>query len=644
MARKRYLKKTPLNEARELFLKRIDSSLIEDETVPVSSALNRITAEPVFAKISSPHYHGAAMDGICVRARETFGTTEFTPKRLRLLPEGQESENGFVYVDTGNALPPWGDAVIMIEHVRQLDETTVEILDAATPWQNVRLVGEDIVATEPLLPRRHRLRPYDLGALLAAGHVNIKVKCKPRVAIIPTGDELIQPGQKAEPGRVIEFNSIVLAAQISEWGGVAVTLASVRDNPSDLKRALREALENHHMVAIIAGSSAGEYDFTAQIVAEEGELLVHGMDVMPGKPAVLGSVQGRPVIGIPGYPVSAIVVAREILQPALTTFLRSSPSPPLKVRVSVPKKLASHLGLEEFVRVNLGRVSGKLIAVPLRRGAGVITTMVQADGLLRIPSLTEGINAGEEVEVELLRTTDEIDNTILCTGSHDLSIGVLDDQLKLHHPGLKIATTNVGSLGGLFSLQRSETHLAGTHLLDPESGTYNIPDIKRILPRLPVTLVHLTQREQGLILQPGNPKGIQDLKGLATKGVRFINRQLGSGTRVLLEFELKRLKIAPQSIGGYDREEFTHMGVAVAIASGLADVGLGVRSAAKALELEFIPVGQEQYDLLFLRSFFDSEKGQLLLGILDSDGLRNAVEALGGYDASTSGEILYTQG
>ncbi|MGH7824975.1 MAG: molybdopterin biosynthesis protein [Candidatus Binatia bacterium] len=643
MARKRYLKKTALKEARQLFLQGIDPSLLEIETIPVDEALGRITAEPIFAKISSPHYHGSAMDGICVRAEDTFGATEFNPKKLKLISSDLALEHGFAFVDTGNALPAWSNAVVMIEKVRQTDETTAEIDEAATPWQNVRLVGEDVVATEPLLSRGHRLRPYDLGALLAAGHVTVNVKAKPRVAIIPTGNELINPGDDPQPGRIIEFNSSVLAALVTEWGGRAVKQPSVGDDPTRLKTALRKALENNQIVAIIAGSSAGEHDFTAQVIEEEGDLLAHGIDVMPGKPAVLGMAGGKPVVGIPGYPVSAIVIAREIIEPALGKFLGSGLTPRLKVQATVPKKIASRLGLEEFVRVTLGRVGETLIAVPLGRGAGAITTMVRADGLLRIPSLVEGVNAGEDVEVELLRSPEEIENTILCTGSHDLSIGVLEDELKRHYAELKIAATNVGSLGGLLSLQRGETHVAGTHLLDPDSGAYNIPDIKRTIPALPVVLVHLAQREQGLLVQPGNAKRVCDLKDLARRDINFVNRQRGSGTRVLLDFELNRLGINPREIHGYEKEEFTHMAVAAMIASGLADVGLGVRSAAKALGLDFISVGQEQYDLLFSRGFFESAKGQKLLEIILSESFRRAVEALGGYDASSSGEILHRQ-
>ena len=643
MARKRYLKKTPLTEARELFLTTVDPSQLSSQEISVEDGLDRVTAEPVFAKISSPHYHASAMDGICVRAEDTFGATEFVGKKLKLTNAETPGPGAFKYVDTGNALPPWANAVIMIEKVHQLESDVVEIFESVPPWNHVRLVGEDVVATELLLPRCHRLRPYDLGALLAAGHTFVSVKARPKVGIIPTGDELIQPGEEAEPGAVIEFNSTVLAAFIREWGGMPIKYPRAQDDFMMLTQALRRAVEECDVVTIIAGSSAGEHDLTSDVVAEAGELLAHGIDVMPGKPAVLGRVQETPVIGVPGYPVSAIVIAREILRPALEKFLGAAAQSYGAVRAVVPKKIASHLGLEEFIRVTLGRVGQKLVAVPLARGAGVITTMVRADGLLRIPSLVEGLNGGDEVDVELLRPIVDIENTILCTGSHDLAIGVLEDQLKLRHPELKIAATNVGSLGGLLALQRGETHIAGTHLLDPESGVYNIPDIRRTIPTVPLVLVHLAQREQGIIVVRGNPKSVMGLRDLAKPGVRFVNRQLGSGTRVLLDHELKKLHIDATTIAGFEREEFTHMAVGVAIASGLADAGLGVRAAAAALGLDFVSVANEEYDLLVSLPFFESERGARLLTIICSDGFKRSVAELGGYDTARAGELLYRQ-
>lgn len=643
MARKRYLKKTALNEARELFLAAVDPAKLAVEEIAVEDGLDRITAEPVFAKMSSPHYHASAMDGICVRAEDTFGATEFAGKELVLTSEEAPGPRVFKYVDTGNALPPWANAVIMIEKVHQIDDRTVEIFESVAPWNHVRLVGEDVVATELLLPRAHRLRPYDLGALLAAGLTRVAVKARPRVGIIPTGDEIIQPGEEAKPGAVIDFNSTVLAAFVCEWGGTPVKYPRALDDPEKLKQAVTKAARECDLVAVIAGSSAGEHDFTSEVVAESGELLAHGIDVMPGKPAVLGRVRDKPLIGVPGYPVSAIVIAREILRPALEKFLGSAAPTYPTVRALVPKKIASHLGLEEFLRVTLGRVGEKLVAVPLARGAGVITTMVHADGLMRIPSLVEGLNAGDEAEVELLRPIADIENTILCTGSHDLAIGVLEDQLKLRHAELKIAATNVGSLGGLLALQRGETHVAGTHLLDPDTGVYNVPDIRRAIPNLPVVLVHLAQREQGILVLRGNPKGIRGLDDLARADIRFVNRQPGSGTRVLLDYELKKRGIDASSIAGYEREEFTHMAVGVAIASGLADAGLGVRAAANALGLDFLPIASEQYDLLVARPFFESARGQKLVQVMASAEFKAAVAALGGYDTARAGEMLYRQ-
>ncbi len=644
MARKRYLKKTPLEQARELFLSRVDETGLEDETVDVGQALHRVTAEPVFAKISSPHYHGSAMDGICVRAEDTFGATEFAPREFRRLADEAAPRRRFAYLDTGQPLPPWANAVIMIEQVREVDEDTVSIDQAATPWQNVRLVGEDVVATELLLPRSHRLRPYDLGAILAAGHTTVRVRARPRVAILPTGDEITAPGEPAAAGQIIDFNSTVLAAMVTECGGAPAVLPAVPDDPALLKQALGEALRENHLVALIAGSSAGEHDFTAEVIDGAGELLVHGIEVMPGKPAVLGVAAGRPVIGIPGYPVSAIVIAREILQPALQRLLGAGPASPARVRAVAPRKIPSRLGLEEFVRVTLGRVGERLLAVPLARGAGVISTMVRADGFLRIPGMVEGINAGEEVDVELLRSPEEVEHTVLCTGSHDLSISVLEDQLKRLDPRLKIATANVGSLGGLHSIRRGETHMAGTHLLDPATGAYNVPDIKRVLPGLPAVLVHCVRRRQGLLVPRGNPKGVSGIADLGKTGLRFVNRQPGSGTRVLLDYKLAQLDMDASAIQGYEHEEFTHMAVAVAVASGLADAGLGILSAADALELDFIPVGDEQYDLLMLRPFYESSAGATLLAVVRSEGFRRAMHSLGGYDTGETGEILYEQG
>jgi len=644
--RKRYLKKKPLPEALTIFLEAATPPK-RVERVAVEEALHRTTAEPIFAVLSAPHYHGAAMDGIAVRAEDTFGASEFTAVTLKqnshkTVRAAANSQAIFQYVDTGNPLPIWANAVVMIERVFKKNPEEVEIRDAATPWQHVRLVGEDIVATEPLLPRGHKLRPYDIGALLAAGHTKVPVVAKPTVGIIPTGSELIEPGEPAKPGRIIEFNSRVTAAFVEEWNGKPQRLPRVIDDLPIITKALSSAVKAYDIVVIIAGSSAGEHDFTVRALESLGEVLVHGIDVMPGKPAILARINNKPVIGLPGYPVSAVVICQQILRPLIAHFLGRPAEEPQKVKAFLPRKVPSRLGLEEFVRVSLGKVNDRVIVNPLGRGAGIITTMVKADGVLRIPSLDEGLNAGQEVEVELLRPAEEIANTILFTGSNDLTIGVLDDQLRAQYSGFKISASNVGSLGGLMALKRSEAHIIGTHLLDPTTGIYNLPDLKKQQLLAKVIVMNLVIREQGLIVLKGNPKKIKGIKDLARKDVTFVNRQPGSGTRVLLDYKLDKLKIKPEQIQGYEREDSTHMAVAVAVASGLVDTGLGIKSAAKALRLDFVPVEREEYDLVFLKDFYNSDMGQKLANVIRSDAFKQAVMALDGYDTKKTGTVKKT--
>ncbi len=644
MPRTRYLNKKSLAETLAVFVDGLAIRRRPPESVAVENSLHRITAEAVFARTSAPHYHGAAMDGIAVRAEETFGASEAHAIELQLAAEGQGGvpaggPRRFAYIDTGQPLPAWANAVIMIENVYPLGDGKVAIQQAAAPWQHVRLVGEDIVATEPLLPRGHRIRPFDIGALLAAGHLVVAVVPRPRVAIIPTGSELVEPGAELAAGAIIEFNSRVVAACVQEWDGEPQRLPPVRDDLALIKTAVQAAVREHDIVAVIAGSSAGEHDFTVTALGELGTILVHGIDIMPGKPAICSSVQGTPVLGLPGYPVSTVIVCQQVLRPLIAKFVGRPAEPPDCVRALVPRKIPSRLGLEEFLRVTLGQVGARLVANPLARGAGVITTLVKADGLLRIPSLSEGINAGEEVSVELLRPRAEIAHTILFSGSHDLSIGLLEDCLKRAHPQLKISATNVGSLGGLLALKRGEAHVVGTHLLDPRTGTYNLPDIRRHLKLREVAVVHLVGREQGLIVAPGNPRHIGRLRDLARAEVRFVNRQPGAGTRVLLDYLLAKLRLRPERIRGYEREEFTHMAVAVAVASGLADCGLGVRAAANALGLDFVPIEKEEYDLVFRRDFFGSDMGRALLAAVRSDEVRQAVLRLGGYDLRRTGTV-----
>ena len=636
MPRKVYLEDIPLDEARRRFSRALAAAdalePIDAERVPVGDALGRVTAGPVWAAISNPHYHGAAMDGAAVRAEETRGASEATPIRLRV---GRQAE----WVDTGDPLPAGMNAVIMVEHIHSYGEE-IEIMAPVAPWQHVRSMGEDIVATELVLPEGKILSPVDLGAAAACGHPYLDVRRKPRVAIFPTGTELVEPGTNVKPGDIVEFNSIMLAGQIAEWGGEPSRQPIVPDTYEILKERISAALDDYDMVLVNAGSSAGSEDYTARIVGELGDLVVHGCAIRPGHPIILGIAKGKPIVGIPGYPVSAVLTCELFVKPLIYRLLgTTAPSRP-KATATITRKILSPMGEDEFLRVKLGRVGGRLTATPLQRGAGVIMSLVRADGLALIPRLSEGLLAGAEVEVELLRRPDEIDRTIVAIGSHDLTLDLLSSELSKAHTGLSLSSSNVGSLGGLIALQRGEAHIAGSHLMDEQTGEYNVSYVRRYLPGRSVVLVNLVYRDQGLIVPKGNPRGLGGLTDLVGGDVQFVNRQRGAGTRVLLDYQLGQMGAAPDQVQGYAREEYTHLAVAAAVAGGSADTGLGILAAARALNLDFVPLMKERYDLVIPRDVYESELLKPLLELIRGSEFRKQVESLGGYDASQMGEIV----
>jgi putative molybdopterin biosynthesis protein len=603
------------------------------ETLSLARANGRITAAPVWAMRSSPHYDAAAMDGVAVRAHETIGATETSPLRLTV---GEQA----IWVDTGDPMPPGFNAVIMIEVVHQVDEDSLEIQAPVAPYQHVRPLGEDIVATELVLPQSHRLRPQDLAACAAAGLSTVDVRKLPHVAVIPTGTELVPVGTVPKAGEIIEFNSLMLGAMIEEWGGRVTRWSPVADDFENLKRTLREALSMADIVAINAGSSAGSEDYTARAVADLGQLVVHGIAVRPGHPVVLGVVDHKPVVGIPGYPVSAALTCELMIKPLIERRLGIPPQVRPRIAAKISRKVLSPLGEDEYLRVRLGRVGDKMVATPVQRGAGVIMSLVRADGIVTIPRFSEGVDAGQDVVVELLRSPESLEGTIVVTGSHDPVLDLLASELRRGSPHLTLASSNVGSLGGLLALQRGEAHLAGSHLLDESSGAYNLSFIRRYVPGQALVVVNLVRRIQGFIVPPGNPDQITTLADLARPGLTFVNRQRGSGTRVLLDYLLREAGVATSQIAGYEREEFTHLAVAAAVAGGRAHVGLGVLSAARALGMDFVPLRDEQYDLVMPQAYYGSDLLRPLLDLIRSAACQHKVEALGGYDVTHMGEVI----
>jgi len=653
-----YLNKLSLKEAHDKFNKVLYKNKlnlpIEGELIFAVDSLTRVTAEPVFAKISSPYFQSAAMDGVVVKAEITFGASESTPVKLK-------KNLDFYYINTGNIIPQGFNAVIKIEDINIVNKVIsqnenqkrsffkkadrgiseeIEIYSAAFPGQHIRNIGEDIVANQLILSVNHKIRPVDIGGLLAGGISELLVRKKPRIGIIPTGDELIEPGEKIFPGKIIEYNSKVIKNMISEWGGEASIFNIVRDIPNDLISILKKVIQQSDIVVVLAGSSAGSKDFTSKIIQSLGEILVHGVTIMPGKPTILGIIDKIPVIGLPGYPVSMFISAEQFLKPLIFKKLGLQLKNREMIKAAMAQKVVSRLGNEEFLRVRLGEIDEKIMAFPLPRGAGIINSLIEADAFIRIPSLKEGLDYQEEVNAELMHNLTNIKNNIIVTGSHDLILDVLKNELQKNISNLNLVSFNVGSMGGLLALKQRKTHLATSHLLDPENGEYNFSYIKRILPHRELKVINLAYREQGIMVKKGNPKNIKSIDDLVKKDITFVNRQKGSGTRVLLDYLLKGKGYNPLRIKGYSREEYTHLMVASSVAEGNVDAGLGILSAAKAFYLDFIPIAKERYDIILSLEFYSNWKMKEILQIIRSENFQKKVLDLGGYDLTLSGKEI----
>jgi putative molybdopterin biosynthesis protein len=632
-----YLETIPLDSALKIWENMLSSinalNPCGAETILVEQAVGRVSAEPVSAKLSSPHYHSSAMDGYAVRFAETFGASETAPKRLKI---GQDA----VYCDTGDPMPDGFNAVIMVEDVN-LSGDFIEIIEPVTPWQHVRVVGEDIVATELIIPENHIVRPIDASAMLSAGITHIAARKRPKIIVIPTGSELVAAGAGLKKGQIIESNSAMLCGMAAECGAEASKAAIIKDDIYLLKEALLKAVLEADIVLINAGSSAGSEDFTSTVIKELGEVFIHGVNIKPGKPVVLGAINNKPVIGVPGYAVSAYLIFKLFVKPVIYKKLGLIEPPPEFIEAKISRQVSSPLATEEFLRVKLGSIGGNVIATPASKGAGVLMSLVRADGIVRIPAESEGIAAGSMITVELMRSKADIQNTIICIGSHDNALDILANHMKKSFPEISLASSHVGSMGGLIALKRGETHISGTHLLDEETGQYNVDYIRKLLPDKKIVLINLMYRQQGLLVLKGNPKKITDFSDLLRDDVSFVNRQRGSGTRLLTDKCLKDMNLLPEFIKGYEREEYTHMGVASAVLTGMADTGLAVLSSAIALGLDFIPVAKERYDIAIDGQFYETDLIQKLLHIIREDmDFRQAVISLGGYDCSEMGKII----
>jgi len=619
-----YITNIPLEDALKTFLATL-SNPVTSEIIGTHDAVFRKTSKAIFAKRSSPNDHCAAMDGIAVIAEHTHGATERNP--LILKPSVD-----FEFVNTGNLMPEGKDAVIMIEDIVPQEDGTVQIIEAAYSWQHVRQVGEDIISGEMILPGMHQIRPLDLGALLSGGIGEVPVLKKLKVGILPTGNEIVQSIEALEKGKIIDSNSRVIEGLLLELGCEPTVYPTAVDDKAILTDAIRKGIQENDFFITIAGSSAGSKDFTVHIIEELGEVVIHGVAIKPGKPTILGNIEGKGIVGLPGYPVSAFFAFEKFVKPLIETWYRL-PKSHNTVNAILTQRIVSSVKNEELIRVTLGKVDGRWIATPLNRGAGATMSLVRADGILTIPRLSEGIESGDIVSIELMKHLEDIEQRLVVIGSHDILIDIIADKMPL-------SSAHVGSFGGLMAMRKNECHIAPIHLIDEKTGIYNHSSVQKMFPTGGMALIKGVNRLQGLMVKKGNPKGIVDFADLIREDVTFINRQRGAGTRQLLDFELAKRGIPTDEIEGYHRELTTHMAVAVAVLSGGTDVGLGIFAAAETMGLDFIPVGYEAYDFLVRNESLDEPLVKHFIEVLQSEPFHIKLKEIGGYISEQSGDII----
>jgi len=610
----------------------------DEEYLPVYTCKGRITTRPVHVKVSNPPFMCAAMDGYAVLFEKTRGADLSNPVNL-------DRKNDATPVNTGDLLPQGTNAVIMVEDAEE-HSGHITVRKPVHLWQNVRMVGEDLIEGDMLLPSNHRITILDIGMIISADVTHVHVRRRPRIAIIPTGKELIDIFKESleprgEP-RLIDFNSYTLK-QLAEETGYEAFLWPIASSREELLKSVTDATGAHDVVLVNAGSSAGREDYTEEVVSQLGTLVFHGVSMMPGKPALFGVAHGKPIFGIPGYPVSAVVTFKTFLVPLYEQLMRIK-TYTKSIACVTAYKMASRIGIEEIVRVNLMRNKGEYFAIPLSRGASAFSSLAKADGIVRIPEHIEGYEEGETVACELLRNEEEIAERIHIIGSHDLSLDVMRDIIKTDHPGMDLISTHTGSLSGILALAKGITPLATTHILDEQEKIYNVPAIKRYLPHKAVRLIHVAKRTQGLLIQKGNPRGIAGIRDLVRSDIRFVNRQVGSGTRILFDSLCSKQGLEKELISGYDREESSHTAVGVLIKESIADVGIGIYSVARAFSLDFIPLAEEEYDLLVTMEFASDGRFSVLMDVIASKAFRQRVDALGGYNTGQTGKIKYEQG
>jgi putative molybdopterin biosynthesis protein len=623
-------------EARRRFEACIDRSPLGGESLPLAAVLSRVLANDVVAPVDAPPFDRSSVDGFAVRAADTAGASDGAPRRLMLnaevvacgvQPALEVAPGTATAIATGGVIPRGADAVVMIEHTELLEDEAapaIALRRAAASGQFMSYAGSDIARGETLLRKGARLGSREIGMLAACGLADIAVVRRPRVAVLSTGDELVEPGRQLTPAGVYDSNGAIIAAAVVEAGGEPVPFGAFPDEEVALELAMRTALDSCDMVVLSGGTSKGAGDLSHRIVSRLGKpgILIHGVALKPGKPLCLAVVGDKPLIVLPGFPTSAIFTFHAFVAPVIRARAGLPPEAARTVAARVPVRIASELGREEFVLVSLVAGEGGPIAFPTGKGSGAVTAFSQADGFLSIDALVSALDAGTAADITLIGEAARAPDLVIM-GSHDIALDVVVGALA--ERGFVARTIAVGSLGGVAAVSRGECDLAPVHLVDPATGIYN-----RHLLAPGLTLVPGWRRMQGFVFRPGDARfegrsADAALKAaLADPGALMVNRNAGSGTRVLLDSLLRGARPA-----GYANQPRSHNAVAAAVAQNRADWGVAIEPVAHMYGLSFLPIAPEEYDFLLIEARRERPAVRAFLEGLRDKTTRERIRALG---------------
>jgi putative molybdopterin biosynthesis protein len=631
-----FLEVVSAGEARRRFEAQLDRAPLAGESVPLAAALSRVIAVDVIAPIDAPPFDRANVDGFAVRAADTLGAGSGAPKRLTLnreviacgvAPVLEVAAGTATAIATGGVIPRGGDAVIMIEHTELVEDgaaPAIGVHRAVTSGQFISYAGSDIARGETLLRRGIQIGSREIGMLAACGLSCVEVVRRPRVAVLSTGDELIQPGQPLRPGGVYDSNGAIIAAAVTEAGGEAVPFGAIADDQSALEQTMRAALASCDIVVLSGGTSKGAGDLSHQVVSRLGGpgILVHGVALKPGKPLCLAAIGKTPLIVLPGFPTSAIFTFHAFVAPLIRARAGLSLEAAHTVTARVPLRISSELGREEFVLVSLVGMDEGLVAFPTGKGSGAVTAFSQADGFFAIDALASALDADSQVEVTLIGKSERASDLVIM-GSHDIALDVVVGALA--ERGVRARTIAIGSLGGVSAASRGECDIAPVHLVDAASGVYN----KHLLaPGL--ALVPGWRRMQGFVFRPGDARfegrsaeaALQ--AALADPAILMVSRNAGSGTRVLIDSLLRGAKPS-----GYANQPRSHNAVAAAIAQRRSDWGVAIAPVANLYGLGFLPIAPEHYDFLVVEARRQRPAVQAFIEVLQDEAVRDRIRALG---------------